>query len=380
MRWEAMIVGSILVAAISIAAIPLLTSPAPHAQAPAARSAWPHNEGRLFDVPSKQAWDRVQDRLKDLGLHADKEDGENQLLLTEWGDFHRLRWLSKPKMPQEYAPERVRFEVFVSPYVEPARLYVGSVSQVRQVTGRGLQAILYNDPTVNAALVAELAKALGHEGFGIPSSREERQKLVASVRKGRPDECALQVDVCKVSPGKVEKPQMLPLSQFQVLFPESAARERVEAPVVVQLYVSEDGAVVGGKLIGSPRGTSLRPRRPGPRPPGLLTPPLVRLPRPAHDRLHDQLPPAIAEPVRGTMIRSCRREILGGGRVSVGVVTLPVTACHPHCDPVVQRPSTPPFQGGERGFESRQGRQSPPSSSTRRASLTRQLHQIHLAG
>jgi hypothetical protein len=78
---------------------------------------------------------------------------------------------------------------------------------------------------VNAALVAELAKALGHEGFGIPSSREERQKLVASVRNGRPNECALEVDACEVSCDKVEKPQMLPLSQFRVIVPDSEERE-----------------------------------------------------------------------------------------------------------------------------------------------------------
>ncbi len=252
-------VGSMFVAAISIAAIPLVTSQAPHTQASASRPAWPHNEGRLFDLPSKQVWDRVQDRLKELGLGADEKDGKNQLLLTKWGDFSnsRLQWLPRPKVLREYAPERVRFEVFVSPFVEPARLYVGSVTQVRQVMGRGLQAILYNDRTVNAALVGELAKALGQEGFEIPSSREERQKLAASVRKGEADECALQAEECKVSSEKVEKPRMLPLSQFQVVFPDSAARARVEAPVVVQLDVSEDGAVVGGQVLGAPRGHQL---------------------------------------------------------------------------------------------------------------------------
>ena len=51
-------VGSTFVAAISIAALPLLTSQAP--QGSVGLSAWPHNEGRLFDVPSKEAWDRVQ--------------------------------------------------------------------------------------------------------------------------------------------------------------------------------------------------------------------------------------------------------------------------------------------------------------------------------
>ncbi len=252
-------VGATFVVAISIAALPLVTNQAPHAQVSASGSAWPHNAGRLFDLPSKKAWDLVQDRLKDVGLGADKKDGKNQLLLTHWGEFSdsRLGWLPRPKAWREFAPQRVRFEVFVSPFVEPARVYVGSLTQVRQVTGRGAQAILYNDPTVNAALLAELAKALGQGGFEIPSSRAERQRLVTSVLKGRTDDCALQAEACKVSSAKVDKPQMLPLSQFQVLFPESAARERVEAPVVVQLDVSEDGAVVGGQVLGTPRGHQL---------------------------------------------------------------------------------------------------------------------------
>jgi hypothetical protein len=246
------------VAALSIAAIPLLTGQGPHAQVSASRSAWPHTRGRLFDVPSQKAWDRVRDRLTELGLGTDKKDGKNQLLLTQWGDFgdSRLEWLPRPQAWRDYAPERVRFEVFVSPFVEPARLYVGSVTQVRQV-GRGAQAILYNDPTVNAALLSELAKTLGQQGFEIPPAREERVKLAASVLKGRPDDCAVQAEACKVTSAKVEKPQMLPLSQFDVVFPEAAARERVEAPVVVQLDVSEDGAVVGGQVLGTPRGHQL---------------------------------------------------------------------------------------------------------------------------
>jgi hypothetical protein len=252
-------VGSMFVAALSIAAIPFLTSHASHAQASASRSPWPRTQGRLFDLPSRKAWDRVQDRLKALGLGTDKKDGKNQLLLTRWAEFgnHRLDWLSRPKTWLEYAPERVRFEVFVSPFVEPARLYVGSVTQVRQVMGRGVQAILYNDPTVNAALLTELAKGLGQDGLEIPSSREERVKLAASAPNSKPDACGLQGEACRVSSGKVEKPQTLPLSQFEVVFPEEAARERVEAPVVVQLDVSEDGAVVAGQVLGTPRGHQL---------------------------------------------------------------------------------------------------------------------------
>src|SRR5512143_3956747 len=176
-RWEAAMVASMFVAALSVATIPLLTSQAPHAQASASRRGWPHNEGRLFDLTSRQAWDRVQDRLKPLGLGTDKKDGKNQLLLTDWGDFgsSRLRWLPRPKMGQEFAPERVRFEVFVSPFVEPARVYVGSVTRVRQAAGRGAHAILYNDRTLNSALLAELA---------------------AATVKRRADDCTLKAEAC----------------------------------------------------------------------------------------------------------------------------------------------------------------------------------------
>jgi hypothetical protein len=258
-RWQAALVASTFVLAVSTAAIPFLNRHAPHAQASGSPAAWPRSEGRLFDMSSKDAWRRVQDRLKELGLAVEKADGKNRLLLTRWAHFgdSRLQWLARPKLRGEYAAEQVRFEVFVSPFVEPARLYVGSVTQLRLMTGRVSKAILYNDPTVNTALLRQLAQALGQDGFPIPASQEERQKLAASMLKGKPDECARRIESCRVSSSRLDKPEKLALSEFEVVFPEQAARERVEAPVVVQLDVSEDGAVVGGQVLGSRRGHQL---------------------------------------------------------------------------------------------------------------------------
>jgi Gram-negative bacterial TonB protein C-terminal len=255
-RWQAALVASTFVLAISIAAIPFLTSHANRAQA---STAWPHSEGRVFDMSSEDAWHRVQDRLKALGLEAEKTDGKNRLLLTKpvyFGD-RRSEWLARPKLSQQFASVRTRFEVFVSPFVEPARLYVGSVTELHQTTGKASQAILYNDPTVNTALLRQLAKGLRQDGFPIPASREERQKLTASLLKGRPDECVRRIESCRVSSSRLDKPEKLALSEFEVVFPEQAAREKVEAPVVVQLDVSEDGAVVGGQVLGSRRGDQL---------------------------------------------------------------------------------------------------------------------------
>jgi hypothetical protein len=256
---EAAIVASIFVLAIATAAIPLLLRHAPRAHASPPRSAWPHNAGRLFTVPSKDAWGLVPGRLKELGLAADKADRKNQLLLTKWGNFgdSRLKWLPRPRLPEQYAPVRARFEVFVSPFVEPARLYVGSVSELRQTTGRLSAALLYNDRALNEALLGELARALGQEGFRIPSSAEERRQLTASILEGRPDECARPTESCRGSSSQLQRPEKLALSEFEIPFPEQAARDGVEAPVVVELDVSEDGAVVGGRLQGPPIGHQL---------------------------------------------------------------------------------------------------------------------------
>ena len=258
-RWQAVLIACTFVLAISIAATPLLTSDADRALASGSQAAWPHNEGRLFDMSSGDAWRRVQERLKELGLEAEETDGKNRLLVTRpvyFGD-PRFEWLPRPRLSRQYASVRTRFEVFVSPFVEPARLYVGSVTELRQLTAKVTPAVLYNDPTVNTALLRQLAKAFAQDGFPIPASREERQKLAASMLKGQPDECSRRMQSCHVSSSELDKPEKLALSEFEVVFPEQAARERVEAAVVVQLDVSEDGAVFGGQVLGSQRGHQL---------------------------------------------------------------------------------------------------------------------------
>lgn len=58
-RWQAALVASTFVVAIAIAAAPLLTSHAARALASGAQTAWPHKEGRVFGMSSKDAWRRV---------------------------------------------------------------------------------------------------------------------------------------------------------------------------------------------------------------------------------------------------------------------------------------------------------------------------------
>jgi Gram-negative bacterial TonB protein C-terminal len=247
-----------IVLAVSTVGLAAAAGQDPGGQGAESRSAWPHNQGRLFATPSKEAWGLVQARLKELGLPAAKTDRENQLLLSKWASFGdgRFKWLPQPATSQQYAPDRVQFEVFVSPFVEPARVYVGSVTELR-VKGRTARSLLYNNRALNQALLGEIVKALGQQGYEIPSSRKERDQLAASIRKGRADDCPQRIESCREPSRELREPQKLPLSEFDIHYPQAAVENRVQAPVVLELDVSEDGAVLGGRLKSAPRGHQL---------------------------------------------------------------------------------------------------------------------------
>jgi len=236
-----------VVLAVSTVSVAPSASEDPPAQPPQSPSAWPHNEGRLFALPSREAWGFVQARLKELGLAAAKTDGDNQLLLTKPASFgsDRFKWLPRPATARQYAPERVQFEVFVSPFVEPARVYVGSVTELGLAKARSARSLLYNSRALNLALLGELAKALGQQGFAIPSSRQERDMLAASMLKGRVDDCPKRIESCVEPSRELQEPRKLPLSEFDIHYPQAAVDNRLQAPVVLELDVIEDGAVVG---------------------------------------------------------------------------------------------------------------------------------------
>jgi TonB family protein len=249
-------------AATILLAISAISLPGPvqdaSAQPTQPAPAWPHNEGGLFSTSSREAWTLVLGRLKELGLSAAKTDSENQLLLTKWASFGngRLQWLPKPKLPPRYIAQRVQFEVFVSPFVEPARVYVGSVTELRLMPGTTSGSLQYNNRGLNHPLLSELAKALGQDGLAIPADREDRDRLSASLLTTPPSDCHERARSC-TDARLSQSPRTLPLSEFDVRYPLAAVADRVQGPIVIELEVSEDGAVLSGRLTSAPRSHQL---------------------------------------------------------------------------------------------------------------------------
>lgn len=211
----------------------------------------PAFERRLFEIKSHQAWELIQNRLHELGFPPDKIDRANQLTLTDWRDVGAggAEWLPVLAFPEQYVAGRIRFAVFVSPFAEPARVYVGSLIEARKVPSAA-PGLAYNVATVNRALMGELAKALRQDGHPIPQGLEQRRQLAQSVLKNEADDC-LRAGLPPPKGGRITPPQKIGLSQFEFIYPAEVLEARQDGTVQVEFTILEDGGVTDVRLLGS---------------------------------------------------------------------------------------------------------------------------------
>jgi TonB family protein len=195
----------------------------------------------MFDVGSRDAWALVQGRLRALGLEVDEVDRKNQVVRTKWRHFLRGGWLPEPQVPVRYLADRIRFLVFVSPFAEPARVYVGSQMELKNKEVRGARGFSYNVPSANRALMEEIDAAFA----------------AASLPKYAPSDA----DPCRqakgTGPGQITRPEKIPLSEFEVLFPRPAVKGGVDGRVVLELRFREDGGVSDSRVVSPPVGEQL---------------------------------------------------------------------------------------------------------------------------
>jgi len=219
----------------------------------------PAPERRLFNIRSLQAWDVVQKRLNELGFSPEKTDRANQIVLTKWREVGAkgMEWLPTPTLTETDIAKRSRCEVFVSPFAEPARVYIGSqIEGVQAGLQTSASAIGYNDPNLNSALMSEIAKALGQEGLPIPAGFKERRQLALSILKDGADDCLRQGPPPKEG-AKVTPPREIPLSEFKFFYPAAALRENTEGTVRVEFVILEDGGVTDIRVLDSALGNQL---------------------------------------------------------------------------------------------------------------------------
>jgi TonB family protein len=216
------------------------------------------SERRLFSMRSQPAWQAILVRLEQLGLRVEKTDRKNQAVMTKWGTFGStgLEWLEADAVPSKYVGKRVRYLIFVSPFVEPARVSVASMIEATDSESR-IQSLIYNSSTANLALMGQLAKVLG-EAHSVPIDFEERRRKTASLLPAAEVSDCLRLPLSEIFRGrKATPPTKISLTDFDIVYAAKDLVSKTEGTVRVDFTILEDGTVTDLTLVGAPVGHQL---------------------------------------------------------------------------------------------------------------------------
>jgi TonB family protein len=193
------------------------------------------NHGRMYSLRSKAAWEAVCRWVKTAGLKTASVDGPNQLLLTRWEKASGKGLRVADPLPTGFALTRFQIQIFVSPFVEPARVYVTSL--VEGTLGDGTTrktAIFYNVALTSERVLDDLSREFGEPGRRIPTSSAARAELARLLQPG--------IAPCTAAPGGAPTPPTR-IAHVEPLYPATAIAESRQGVVTLQTVLQEDGTV-----------------------------------------------------------------------------------------------------------------------------------------
>jgi TonB family protein len=191
----------------------------------------PAHRARMYPKPAAEMWQAVQATLAEVKLKTAEVDAANQVLITKFKGYGADS-ATEPRIPGYHA-DRFQLHVFVSPFAEPARVHVGSVTQLTKM--RGGTSTMYNGGEAEAWFFERLEKKLGMAGRPIPVDRAERIALAQEL--GAPEPCRPNRDDPSTPAAVIEK------SRVEIEFPAAAAANATKGTVVLGVTVGEDGGI-----------------------------------------------------------------------------------------------------------------------------------------
>ena len=196
----------------------------------------PYTHARMYRQSSEAVWSEAQEVVDTLGRVEEATDVESQILVTQWVRFDAADFgLPPPESagPGQGLPQEFELHIFVSPFVEPARVHVGSVSI-------GLNNVQYNLGVAEQWFFRTLERRLGERGQAIPIDAG-MHRWVASSLLGAPDSCL------DASPTDDATPQAP--TRLTAITPMSPEPVSTDAVVILEVVVSLDGAVTSSRAM-----------------------------------------------------------------------------------------------------------------------------------
>ncbi len=205
------------------------------------------NHGRMYSVSASAAWKKLLEWMAQTGIKTKQVDPAHQLVFTKPINVRGGPLPFPATIGSGYVPRRFQIQVFVSPYAEPARVYVASLVEADRRTSVGTEAsIVYNSPIPSTWLLQQFSKYLGDPGRAMPETSIARAELAERLRPG--------ASAPRCSPNMAATTAEAPVRFFFLapVFPAQLLRGRRTGEVRYEFYVEEDGSAVFSRFADAP--------------------------------------------------------------------------------------------------------------------------------
>jgi TonB family protein len=218
----------------------------------------PYDRARLYPRPSREVWAHVLTLLKDVGFTTDHVDRDAQVVITKWQGVDRSSPSGMPdfNLPSPYAAQRFQLHLFVSPYAEPARVYVGAIviannkradSDWSQKVERQYDRRYYDLRVIEAWILDKLSEKVGAAGQPIPRNVRKRAMLTQSLlTAGSEARCVERLAAGTPPPAngaEISQPKRVEITAVQPVFPGGDLDKGRSAVVRVEGTLMEDGSI-----------------------------------------------------------------------------------------------------------------------------------------
>lgn len=201
----------------------------------------PATRARIYAKPSRDVWNAARHLAKDLGLATDTDDS-HQLISMWWQPFLRSEtegFRVLPRRADGQTQQQFQLHLFVSPFAEPAHVYVDSVVLIGMGVRSGVAQLTYGSEEVSAWFFNKLEERLAERGRPMPRDPAERARLAESL--GGPPPCAAHLRAEATGAGAVARPRAI--SRPEPIYPRTDLLKGREAVITVEAALAEDGAV-----------------------------------------------------------------------------------------------------------------------------------------
>jgi TonB family protein len=205
------------------------------------------NQGRMYSVSASVAWKKLLEWLARTGIKTKKVDAAHQLVFTKLVNVRGGPLAFPATIGDGCVPRRFQIQVFVSPYAEPARVYVASLIEADRRIGPGTEEwIAYNSPVPSTWLLEEFSKYLGDPGRAMPVTTTARAALADQLRT---DASAPMCTPSRAA-GRVKSP--VRFFELPPVYPARLHAAGRSGQVRYEFFIEEDGSAVFSRFLDSP--------------------------------------------------------------------------------------------------------------------------------